>query len=491
MTGTLSLKEQAIYIFIGKVVALAVTFAIPIVLVRMLSQEEYGLYRQALMVVLTLSTILGFGFYNSLFYFHPLAKTNRARTELMSQTFFLIFLIGAIFLFVFILFKKPVLGLFDNTSFADIYISTAFIILFTLLSFGLQIIFVVEGKAKLAMLFEIINQAVRVACLLIAIIIFDSVNAALWGLVMHGFIGSLLLLIYLSKSYKISLLQVKKLNIINQLKYTFPMGLGTVVGIIGEQADKIILAALFTASDFAIYSIGNFRIPMIAMLYTSIGNVILPKLSFYSTSKENNQKALALWKKMVVKNAAVTIPTITFCLLLANPIITFLFGEQYIDSVNVFRITILIFLAQMLGHGYIVRGYSETKIIFIANLTKMLFSILVGYILIEQFGIIGAALSFVISFSINAGMQLVKGKQILGAKWRDFFPWKDLFIISALSIAASPLLFLLSQTGMHKAILIAAASSIYFLTISILLLKYKYYTLPSTATIKKYLKLSK
>ena len=50
----------------------------------------------------------------------------------------------------------------------------------------------------------------------------------------------------------------------------------------------------------------------------------------------------------------------------------------------------------MLGYGYILRGYGKTEFVFKANFFKMIFSVIIGYILIKQFGYLGAATTILI-----------------------------------------------------------------------------------------------
>ena len=52
-------------------------------------------------------------------------------------------------------------------------------------------------------------------------------------------------------------------------------------------------------------------------------------------------------------------------------IITFIFGYEYGESAIIFRIMILIFLIQMFGFGYLLRGFGMTRPILPANIVKM------------------------------------------------------------------------------------------------------------------------
>ena len=81
-------------------------------------------------------------------------------------------------------------------------------------------------------------------------------------------------------------------------------------------------------------------------------------------------------------NMIITIPALVYFIFYANYLMTFLFGDQYIESANVFRILILMFLIQMFGYGYILRGFGIMKPILPANILKTFLSISLGIPLI-------------------------------------------------------------------------------------------------------------
>ena len=109
---------------------------------------------------------------------------------------------------------------------------------------------------------------------------------------------------------------------------------------------------------------------------------------------------------------------------------------------------------------------------------------------IKYLGIIGAAFSYTLAFSINGIFQLIKSKKLLNVKWAKFLPWHDFFIISIISIISLSLLFMVNLIGMPKIILIIVSGLVYFSVVSIFLMKFKYFSIPKFATIRKYLGLS-
>ena len=74
-----SLTRSALWLMAAKTVAFALAFALPLVLVRHLSQTGFGLYKQLFLLVGSAMTILPLGFVMSGFYFLPRHPTRRPR----------------------------------------------------------------------------------------------------------------------------------------------------------------------------------------------------------------------------------------------------------------------------------------------------------------------------------------------------------------------------------------------------------------------------
>ena len=66
-----SLTEQTFWFATAKTIAFVLTLAAPLLLVRLLSQTELGLYKQAFLVAASAQRILTLGFGLSAFYFFP------------------------------------------------------------------------------------------------------------------------------------------------------------------------------------------------------------------------------------------------------------------------------------------------------------------------------------------------------------------------------------------------------------------------------------
>lgn len=468
-----SLTVHAFFVFIGKSIETLFQFLVPIILVRLFSKSDYGIYHKVLFACALLSPLLRFHISDSLFYFFPLKKNCKEKNELLTQTYFQLLLISSVFILIIAIIFPFVKDHIQDQSFIDFVYPILGLIFFTVTSSILENIFILEKKSKLVIGFAAADKSTRTILLLVIVYFYQDIYAAIIALLIHGFLRFVFLSGYLVKHYNLSISHIKLENLKEQWKYVMPMGFGALLGSAGKNADKLLLAWLLTDADFAMYSVGNFSIPFIAVIYISIGNVIMPEISRYSITNEI-KKVLNLWKSMVVKNAIITIPIIVFFFIQAELVFAFLFTEEYLPSANVFRVIIMILLVQMLGYGYILRGFAKTKTIFVAKIFRTSISLIAGYFLIKYFGIIGAAFTYLISYSINAFYQLFKAKKLMQVDWKEYLPWADFSKLFVASLLPGLFILVFNKFDFTEIQILIVSSIVYFGLIYIIMDKLNY-----------------
>lgn len=463
-----TLKSQAGYLFAGRLTSFFIRFIIPVILVRLFTKEEYGLYQQIMLVSLFFVPTVQFGMATSLFYFYSIAKEKF--TQLMSQTFYFIVFSGMIFFPIFYLFRYKIAHFFQNDNFVEYILPCGLYIFFYASSIILEYLFILEKKSRLVFSYLVLSQFVRASLIIFCLLLFRTVIAVIWGLVFFSSLRVLILYLYLKINYKISIKSWDRKLFFAQFKYSLPLGLTKIVGDLGKKIDRIIISGLLTASDFAIYSVASFKIPLLELFYPSIRNVALPKLSELCFAGKKGE-AIKLWHKMIISFSVVTFPLLVFFFIMAPLIITFLYSDEYVASVLIYRIFLFILLVEILSYGVIIKAYNKTKFIFISNLISMFVGIVLGYLLIKRFGLVGGAVSAVITYSINAWIQLFIVKATLDLKFSLLLPWKKMGVILLYSMAASPILLLIYKLAFPKIVVLILSSLFYGLIIALLFIQ--------------------
>ncbi len=453
-----SIKTQAAYLFVGRMLAFVFQIIIPIVLVRLLPIETYGAYQKILLVCLFFAPLMQFGMSNSLLYFYP--TMHGKQKELLTNTFYFLLIIGLLFSTLLFLFNNQIALLFNTPEFGYLIYPSILFILFYLISEIIEKVFIIERKNKTLAAYHLFNQSFRALFLLTAVMIFQSLTSLIWSLVFFTLIKVIFLYTYLKINYsiKFSLISVKDLK--EQFRYAFPMGMGKIIGTLGKKIDKFILASLLTSYDYAIYSIANFKLPFVQLIYTSIGSVALPKLS--RIQKNGVTETRIIWHKMIVTYALITMPFIVFFEFVAKYFINFLYTSKYNDSIIPFRIFLLIMLFQVLSYGTILKAYGKTRFIFKSNLIAIIVGIPISYILIKFLGTVGGATSALLIFGLNAIIQVYRTKSILQLDLINLLPWKQLAIICLISIIPIPILFISQVIQNNTFLYLIVSTSLYF-----------------------------
>ena len=96
-----SLKTQTLSLFVGKVLAFLVQIITPLILVRILTKTDFGVYQQFQLLAGMFLPILGLCLNTSLFYYYPIYD-QEGRKAIIIQTYCMLFLIGIIFVAVFL-----------------------------------------------------------------------------------------------------------------------------------------------------------------------------------------------------------------------------------------------------------------------------------------------------------------------------------------------------------------------------------------------------
>ena len=208
-------------------------------------------------------------------------------------------------------------------------------------------IFILEKTPVYSLLKGIVNSSVRLALVVGAAIFFGEVYFMVLGIVVLSLLRITVLISFLAKRYNFSGKLFDRDLVRRQLKYIAPLAAASVIGVCAAKFDKIIISYQMSAADFSIYTIvGLGLMSAVTMLYTSIGNVCLPKLSGFA-DKDDFNGAIVLWHKMMVINATITIPAVVFCFVMAPIIMNILFGEAYEKSAEDWRINLFILIMQM------------------------------------------------------------------------------------------------------------------------------------------------
>lgn len=384
---TKSLKEQSAWLLAAKVIGFLFSFALPLLIVRYLSQDAVGHYRMAFQVITNAVIILPLGFSMSAFYY--LSREKERRGKAIANILAFNFVIGAMAALILTLFPDLIGNVFRSPEMSELSPLIGVVIWVSIFAAFLETAAVANAEAKVATYFIIFSSLSKTLLMGGAVLIFSSVPAFIYAAMIQAGIQTFVLLVYLSSRFPGFWRSFDWRFFIEQARYAVPFGLTGILWLAQNDIHNYFVAYKFTPADFAVYAYGCFQLPLIAMLSESVSSVLIPHMNTLQQADDRDEM-IRLTARAMQKLAFVYFPLYVFLMVTAGTFIVTLFTHQYDDSTPIFMINLTMIPFGVLITDPIVRSYKELgRFFLIARL--FVFSLLVGvlYFGLDQLGLVG------------------------------------------------------------------------------------------------------
>ena len=431
-----SLTVQAFWLLIAKTLAFAFAFALPVLLTRSLSQNEYGLFKQVFLIITTATALLPLGFGLSAYYYLPRETDTKRRGQIILNILLFNLIMGAAACLLLVFWPGLVARIFKDPTIPTYAPLVGVVILFWLFSAFLEIVPIANQELKLATLFIIFGQLTRTILLLSAALVFDSVQALIYAGLIHGIIQSIVLLWYVSSRFPGFWRAFDWSLTTKQVAYALPFGLAGLLYTIQTDLHNYFVSNRFSAATFAVYSIGVAQVPLVGILRDSVSSVILPRIS-YLQEQGQAREIVVLIANAIRKLAVVYLPIYVVLMITGREFLTFLFTSAYAASWPIFAINLTLLPLALLEVDAVVRSYEQHRY-FLLKLQVVL-SVLMVFGLwygISSFGLVGAISVVVIINFLLRVVLAARFSRVVGASVRDLLLLKDVGKIAVASVVA-------------------------------------------------------
>lgn len=428
----LSLTARALWLLVAKILAFVLSVALPLLLVRRLSQQEFGLYKQSFLVVGSALALLPLGFQMSAFYFLPRDKDRQGPIILNILLFHL--LMGGLGALVLVLFPQLLSTIFHSAELVQYAPIIAAVIFFWVVSSYLEVVSVAHQEARLSTIFIICAQLTKTGLLVLAAISFGSVRALIYAALVQGIMQTIILLFYLRSRFPRFWVTFDWNVLRMQLSYALPFGFAGLLFTVQTDLPNYFVSNKFDPKIFAIYAIGCFDIPLVGMLSESVGAVMIPQVSLLQ--KEGNYREIVqLTSRVARKLALVYFPLYGFLIVMGREFLTFLFTSQYAAAWPIFAINLTMLPLSIFVSDPIMRAFAEQRQylpkLYAALVILLFISLSLG---INSYGLIGAV-SVVVGVNVmGRALTWIKIRSMLGIGVRDIRLLKD---VGKIAIAAT------------------------------------------------------
>lgn len=384
---TQSLKEQSAWLLTAKLIGFAFSFALPLLIVRALTQEKVGLYRESFLIITNSLIILSLGFSMSAYYY--LARETERRAKAILNILIFNFVVGGFACLTLNLFPQIIGNIFRSDELTRLAPTIGVVIWIWIFSTFLETVAIANSEARVATVFIILASLSKTLFMGSAVLIFATVESFIYAAIIQGAIQTLILLSYLRSRFPGFWHGFDPAFFVEQMKYALPFGLAGILWMAQTDIHNYFVGYKFSSAEFAIYAYGCFEVPLIAMLSESVTSVLIPRMNALQLVGDRDEM-IRLTARAMQKLAFFYFPIYAFLMITAQTFITTLFTQKYEASASIFVINLTILPFSILITDPIVRSFKELgRFFLLVRILVLTLLVAVLYSGLGSFGLTG------------------------------------------------------------------------------------------------------
>lgn len=475
-----SRTAKVLFLSLGGSLSMIANIAFGMVAARYLSKQDYATIRQTFLTYEFAAPLLMLGLPAALYYFLPRAGEDQRGVLIDNIT---LLVCGGLLLGLAILLGGHVLlaSRFDNP---ELNITLPWMAVYPLLMMpiaGMAAVLVFAERVRTLAIYSTLSSLLLSVAGIAAVLATQSyeVPVLVRILIPVALLPIALILMFKAVPGKWRMPRLASMNAM--VRYSVPLGAATMLGTMTMQLHAIIVAALCTPEEFAVYINGAMEIPIIGIVTGSITTVIFAEMSV-ECAKGNKAAAHALFRKASIKAASILLPTMCFFMVVAEPFIVFLYSEEYRESIMPFMIYLLVLPARIVVYGAAMMALGLTREILVRSIFDLVINAALCWTLVNLFGYEAAALALVLTLYIwTVPFNLIKLIKGFECNWSNILPWNHLAGIFGISISGAIILGILTdiKSLAHPIYELVVAGVVYLAIIAYPLYRAGYIIVPS------------
>lgn len=258
----------------------------------------------------------------------------------------------------------------------------------------------------------------RLILIVILVSLGYSVVGAIFGYVLAGFISLIVLTIHLVKDYgKFLFGKAKRIEWWRIVRFASYLTIGSISWVVFSYVDTVMIG-MFLPSEYVGFYRAAYNIVAAISALVSIPAVLFPVFV------QLEGKDLKIAFNRAFKYASVmSIPIVFGLIALSRELVIVVYGKEYLPAVGVLTILSFLILRASLGFwGMVFNAKEKPEYPVYTIFMAMILNIALNYFMILRFGIIGAALSTLISNALSWIVMALLSKRFFGI----FFEWDHL-----------------------------------------------------------------
>jgi O-antigen/teichoic acid export membrane protein len=425
-------------LMLGKTAAMVFSFALPLILVRRLSQADFGLYKQAFLLITTAISILPLGLAMSSFYFLP-RVTDRQRGAVVQNILLIYLLIGGGTGLLLLIDPGVLVAIFNGPELLPYAPRIALALALLVSGSFLEYVMIACRDTRQAAIFITANQFSKAALLIAAAIWLSTIDSLLDAASIQGVLQLAWVLAYLRRRFGRFWRAIDWGLLRAQIAYGLPLGAAALLFWLQTQLHMYFVAHRFGPVSYAVYAVGCFEIPLLTILSESLNAVLIQRANDLHSRNQHGELA-ALVMESARNLSWFYLPLFAFLVLAGREIIVLLFTARYLASWPIFLVDcgLIPLMIPAVACDVLVRSYADYRY-FLLKVRMVLAVALIAsmYLAMSHLGPFGIILAVVlvagvertvVSWRFARDLHILKGQRAL---------LLDIVVIAGASAAAA------------------------------------------------------
>jgi O-antigen/teichoic acid export membrane protein len=456
------IAQQAAVLSLSRIANYGLMVISPIILVRILSVDDFGRYREFLLYSSLLQSLASFSFSASLLYFIPLHPSSpwRVVRETASLTGLFSLSVVGVFVACDLLAPRGLVGPY-------LVPMAIYVLLYVNLDWW-ESFWVAVGRPLLVFWYTGGRLIARLLVVICAALLSRDVWVIIWALIALEtlrLLGSFAVWRRADRSAgEPPVGDIRR----QQLAFCVPLGLAAVVFLVGRNLGNVVVAKYLGAAALAQLTIGTYGEPIILALRDSISQVVLTEL--VRLRERSRDDALALWYRTTVINCVLLFPVAAVIAWYAEPLLLKTFGAAYRPAIPVLQWYALVIVRSCFDFAPLLRAINKTRPFITSCAVLAVANALTLVVLLPAYGIVAAAAGLVVSNVAEAVYLALCVRRLYGIEARRLLPWAAVAKVILCSGGAGVIAFGITYQ-LRASLLGAVLGSVFYCAVYAALLK--------------------
>jgi glycosyltransferase involved in cell wall biosynthesis/O-antigen/teichoic acid export membrane protein len=218
---------------------------------------------------------------------------------------------------------------------------------------------------------------------------------------------------------------------LRQARFGLPFGFASLVNAL-LKLDKFVVSAMFNLKEFTLYTVGCFEVPWVP----GVGFTLSDLMSFDMVAAEragDRDRSQRLWRDAKLRTALLQFPAACFLVAFAGLLIPLLFSPQYAASSRYFRVFALTLLLGTFDSDILFRSFAKNPLHLKLTLLSVIYTLAAVAGAAWYFGPLGALVAKVGADAFTSFLKLRVARHLLSLSWSRLFAWGKLLQIGLVS----------------------------------------------------------